>query len=416
MPYRSVVFRLTAARLISWSGGQAAYIALIALVYQRSGGSGAWISAALLASLGARVAASPWAGSLGDYFDRRLVMIGSDLAAAASFVAITRVHSLPLIVLLAAVAGIAESPFGPASGGLVTMIVPEDRRGWANGTLSIGTSSGTLLGAALGGLLVAAFGASTAFLLNAASFVASAAFSATITGHFASGARGSAEHAGIWRGLRLLAVERVLRLSTAGLALVALAVGMTNVVELPFFVAIGAGSTGFGVGVAAWGAGQILGGRLAARVVDARLERRALIAGAALVSLAIGLSGAIPAFAVVALLFVAGGLGNQLLNLGLVLTVQRWAAQQLQSRALAAAEAVINTGIGISLLVGGMLLGPLGPRGVFVLAGGLGVLAVLICLRIPREPSPIQPREEPVTTFTARSAFLDPDSIAPLPA
>ena len=38
---------------------------------------------------------------------------------------------------------------------------------------------------------------------------------------------------------------------------------MTNVAELPFFVHIGAGKVGFGVAVAAWGAGQIVGGRVA---------------------------------------------------------------------------------------------------------------------------------------------------------
>jgi hypothetical protein len=86
---------------------------------------------------------------------------------------------------------------------------------------------------------------------------------------------------------------------------------MTNVAELPLFIHIGAGNVGFGIAVAAWGGGQIVGARLASRITDARLERTALIAGSALAAAALGLSGAIPSFAAVALLFVVVGVGKK---------------------------------------------------------------------------------------------------------
>lgn len=392
----SVVQRLAVARLISWGGSQAAYIALIALVYQRSGGSGVWISAALLAALGARVAASPWAGSLGDYFDRRVVMVCSDFAAAGCFVAITQVRTLPAVVALAGLAGIAEAPFGPASSGLVAMTVPAARRGWANGTLSIATSGGTLLGAAFGGLLVAGFGASAAFLVNAGSFVVSAALSTSVRGQFPGGGREAQEHRGVWRGVELLSRERVLRLSACSVALVALALGMMNVAELPLFASIGAGKVGWGVAMAAWGGGQISAGRFASRIANARIERLALIAGCALASVGIALSGAIPVFVVVAMLFVAAGFGNTLINLALVLSVQRWAPPQLQGRTMAAVEALANAAVGVSLLAGGLLLAPLGARDVFLLSGGLGCVGVILALRIPRQPDPLVPGAQAV--------------------
>jgi MFS family permease len=412
---QAVIRRLAVARFISFGGTQAAYIALIALVYERSNGSGVWISAALVAALGARVAASPWAGSLGDYFDRRWVMIGSDVAAAACFVAISQAKSLPLLVALAGVAAVAEAPFGPASGGLVAMLVAEDRRGWANGSLQSASAAGTVLGAAFGGVLVAGLGASTAFLANAVSFVASAALASTIGGHFASNARHEPEHRGVLRGMRLLATEPVLRLSAVGIALVCLGLGMMNVAELPFFVAIGAGKVGFGIAVAAWGGGQVAGGRLAARIVDARLERRALIFGCAIVSTVVAVSGTVPVFVVVALLFALGGLGNTLLNIAVVLMVQRWSPVQLQSRTLAAVEALANTSIGVSLLVGGALLGPLGARGIFVLAGGLGCIAVALAARIPRQPGPILPDLQPASG-EPESTDIRGSALRPLPA
>jgi MFS family permease len=402
--------RLSVARFISWAGSQAANIALLALVYERSDGSGVWISAALLASLGARVVASPWAGSLGDYFDRRVVMVGSDLVAAGCFVAISQVGSLPMLVAFAGLAGVAEAPFGPASGALVAMLVPAERRGWANGMLSIGVAAGMVLGAAFGGILVATLGASTAFLVNAGSFVVSAVLALSIGGHFVSGAREDVEQRGVLRGVRFLFETRMLRLTALGTALVALALGMVNVAELPYFLDIGAGKAGYGIAVAAWAAGQIVGGRLAAKIDDARRERLALIAGCAAISMVIVTTGAVPLFAAVALLFVAGGLGNALLNLGFVLIVQRWTPHAIQGRTLAAAEALVNAALGVSLIAGGLLLSSLTPRGVFVLGGVLGCAAVAVTMRTPRHPMPERPEEQPAGAETE-----DPTSARRLP-
>jgi MFS family permease len=57
-------------RLISLSGGSAAYIALVASIYGRTH-SAVWISAAIFASVVASVASAPLAGWIGDRFDRR---------------------------------------------------------------------------------------------------------------------------------------------------------------------------------------------------------------------------------------------------------------------------------------------------------------------------------------------------------
>ena len=102
-------------------------------------------------------------------------MIGSDVAAATTFVGIAFAHSLPLLVVLAGLSALAESPFGAASQALLVMLVPEDKLNLATATRSSSASAGMLLGGALGGFLVAALGGTTSFLLNAASFVISAA-------------------------------------------------------------------------------------------------------------------------------------------------------------------------------------------------------------------------------------------------
>ena len=63
---------------------------------------------------------------------------------------------------------------------------------------------------------------------------------------------------------------------------------------------------------------------------------------------------------------------------------------------MAACEATINAAIGLSLGAGGLLLGPLGPHGVFMLAGAMGALATVLAFRLPGDSSPIAPFREQV--------------------
>ena len=76
-----VARRLALGRLLSRSGGSAAFIALVAAIYGQT--DALWMSAAIFSSVVASLASAPGAGWIGDRFDRRRVLIGSDVAAAA---------------------------------------------------------------------------------------------------------------------------------------------------------------------------------------------------------------------------------------------------------------------------------------------------------------------------------------------
>ena len=67
--------------MLSVAGGEVAFVALMALVFGRTH-SAIWGSAALLAVIGTYGLAAPFAGMLGDRFDRRIVMVCSDAAGA----------------------------------------------------------------------------------------------------------------------------------------------------------------------------------------------------------------------------------------------------------------------------------------------------------------------------------------------
>src|SRR2546422_10343915 len=79
---KAAVRRLATARLISITGGPAAYTALMFTVYERTR-SPAWLSATLLLTFGVNGFVAPLAGAIGDRFDRRRGNIVSDPGGGA---------------------------------------------------------------------------------------------------------------------------------------------------------------------------------------------------------------------------------------------------------------------------------------------------------------------------------------------
>ena len=381
---RRNVRRVTVAKLISQAGSGAAWIALVAVIYDRTDGSGLWLAAALVSSFAVRALAGPWVGALGDHFDRRAVMVVSDLAAAAAFVGLAFADEPIALVALAVVAALAEAPFGPAANAQVVMLVPEEQRAWATATRSAAIGAGLVIGGVFGGVLVAAFGAPTAFLINAASFVVSAVLVLRVTGGPYRAERSTEPaHEGVLAGVRLVAGERALRLTAASVGLGLLGTGMMNTAEYPLFVQLGSGSFAFGIAVAGWGLGLVLGARRARTCRDAATERRLLIVGMALLALGQLLSGLIPVVAVVVVLFTMAGVGYGASNAASQLVMQRWAPDAVRSRVSGAVDSVYSAAIGVAMASAGVLLAALGARGVFVVGGLIALAGVLVAERVP---------------------------------
>ena len=159
--------RLALARLVSLSGGSAAYIALVAALSSETG-SALWISAAIFASVVASVVAAPFAGWIGDHFDRRRVLITTDLAAAVVFVAMAAAarHPLHLVVLLG-LSSIVQAPFGPASAAALPMVVGAADLARANALVGATSSAAYLAGPLLGGAVLSVGASAVVFLANA---------------------------------------------------------------------------------------------------------------------------------------------------------------------------------------------------------------------------------------------------------
>jgi MFS family permease len=387
--YSRNIFFLSASRLISTLGTMVSYVALVAVTYDRSHHSGTWVAAVLVVMFGVTALVGPWAGALGDRLDRRRLMIASDLAAAATFVGIAFAHSLLVLLVLAGASALAEAPFSPSSQALLVMLVPEDRRTWATATRQSSYAAGQLLGGAVGGFLIAAFGGSTAFLINAASFVLSAALITRIRGSYRVVPTGDGAHRGASAGFRLVAHTPALRLTLLTTSVGLLGTGMINVAEYPLFVNMGGGSKAYGAAVSGWALGAFVAGRVIRREGDAYSERRRLLLGCGLVAVAIGLCGVVPVVGAVVVLFSIGGFAASTRGIASTLIFQRWAPDQVRARVFAAMGTANLGAIGVAMIVSGVVLATLTPAGVCIASGLVGLCALLIATRIPprrREP------------------------------
>jgi hypothetical protein len=119
-------------------------------------------------------------GVVSDRMERRRVMIAADVARALAVGAmgvltVTGAVELWHLIALASVFGIGEAFFGPAFTSIVPQIVRRELLVQANSLDQfIRPFAFLLMGPALGGWLVASFGAGQAFLVDAATFLVSA--------------------------------------------------------------------------------------------------------------------------------------------------------------------------------------------------------------------------------------------------
>lgn len=395
-PPRAAVRRLALARLISITGSAAAYTALMFTIYDRTD-SAVWLSAALLLTEGASGLLGPLASVLGDLYDRRVVMIGSDFAASVCFGAMAFVDSPGPLVALAFASALAEAPFWPASGAAIPNLVPPEQVSWANSLISVGRNAGITVGPAIGGILLAAFGPAWVFGANAVSFVASAGLIVSVHASFSEERTEEHVSGGVRAGVRFLRGEPVLRRLTAAWVVFILGMGMAMVADVPFVDLFEAGSVGFGVMVACWGAGSIIGS-LAGRYLTQDTEVRWLIIGTAFVSAMFGALSISPWFWLVIVLSLVLGVGDGVAVVADQNVYQRRTPDAIRSRVMGAFEGAIHGTLAIAYLMAAVVLPAVGPRAVYAIGAAAGLLAAVVMLPLigRSRTTPVAGRPAPV--------------------
>ena len=333
--------RLALAHAISVAGSQAAQIAVVYAIYARTR-SGAWVVATLAASISVTGLLGPVGGWVADRLDRRRLMMASELGAGAVYAAMTIVHAPLLLVLGTLLASVAGAPFRAASAAAVPNIVSSGDLAWANGQLGAAFNLALVAGPIVGGGLVAAAGAGTVFAVNAASYGLSAGLIRSVRVRFQEPGHDQADQAGareLLAGFRaVLASPRLVPLAVAG-ALAFGSFGAALVIDPALATYFHAGSLGYGLLTATWGAGAVFGSIAAGRAVNPARAPAAITGGVTFMAVSLGSIAVLPSFAAIVAVGTLGGFGSGFTFVPWLVLVQHHMPDNLRGRVVAAAEA-----------------------------------------------------------------------------
>ncbi len=392
---RSDVHRVAAARLISLSGSGGAWVALAYIMFHITDKSSTWVAWTFLLTFGVQGLLSPLASALGDRYDRKRLLVITDIVGAAGFVALAFMRTPGQLLAMAFVTAAVESPIWAVSAAALPNLVEEDDLTWANGAVSFSRNLGQFVGPIIGGGVVALMApASTVpqlrlagyvvFGLNAISFLVSAWLIGTTGGRFNGDRERAEEFRGIRAGFVYLWKDRLLRSMTIGWVVLLLGAGTTIVAEVALAEAFHAGSFGYGLLSAGWAGGAALGALIAQRWLRARGEANAVIGGVAFVAVGLALVAVAPVLGVAVAVLGIAGAGDGFGSVGEQAIVQRRTPDEVRSRVMGATEAAVLLALACSFAFAGILIEAVGPRWAYALAGvsaGLGLMILFGPLR-----------------------------------
>jgi MFS family permease len=377
---RSKIRRLAVGRLISVTGGAAAYTALNFTVWNRTHSPGMQ-ALSLLLTFGVAGIVGPFGGALGDRFDRRAVMIWCEAVSALFFIAMAFVGAPLWLIVLAFGSALAELPFFTTSRAAIPNLVEsDDDVSWANSLVTVGVHAGIAIGPLIGGVLVASVGASSVFALNALTFLVSIGLTLTVRGSYQESHDGTHhdEHRGLAAGVALLWRDHVMRRMTIAWFVFVLGMGIGMVADAPLAEQFDAHAIGFAALIACWGTGSVIGSWLG-RFLKPSTEPLWLVIGSfGIAAAALGV-GFAPAFVLVLVCLFAMGTTDGLTMVAETGIMQRRTPDAVRSRVMAAFEAAVSLGLAVAYLMAGPVLRAVGPQVSYRL-GGLSALAAALLL------------------------------------
>lgn len=376
---------LTAGQLVSGLGDWLDFLGLIVLVaFQwHSGPTGlALLSIAVALPW---VLVSPLAGVWADRLPGRTVLVGCDLVRAGVVLCYLLAPNLAVLVALVVVKTCFATLFVPAEQALVKRIIPADDLLAANALATFVGQAAKVAGPAIGGLLVAAGGPHSAFVVDALSFLVSALILIRLPGPptIAAASRGAREPvvSAMRDGAVFIVRNRSLVLAVGAMTATVFLVFAFDTLSPLALARLGMGPSLLGVALAGVGLGAVLGAAGFGQY-GRRSRPLAVIGGCeAFVGLLVGFLGAAVAghvmapalvWLVVLTLIGAGAAG--------IFVMQPYVLQQetpdnMIGRVSATALAVVTTMQIVAPPVGAAAANRYGVGAVFLL-GGLGLVLV----------------------------------------
>ena len=348
--------RLLVGEFVSSIGDWLYLVALLVLIWQESSDPVALgvIGAARILPY---ILLSVPAGIVADRFDRRLVLLVTDVARGVLMVLLAAAVALgaPLIVIiaLAIISTCFSAFFSPAIGAyLPSLVRDESELGPANSAWASLDNLAFFIGPAFAAVLLGVGSLELAFLLNALTFAFVAAVLLRLPAQHADRADPGADAGGGLRGAEVpLSVRdavRPIRRPLVGIALLTVADGFVfgglGVITVVLAVDVfGVGEAGTGLLNSAIGVGGVVGAVVAGALVLRRRLGPPLLAGALVLGLGVAVLGGINSFAVaLGALVVASG-GALLLEIVATTLLQRFVPDAVRGRVLGVMETVSVT-------------------------------------------------------------------------
>ncbi len=365
------------AQVISLTGDWFNTIASVIIV-NRYAASGLAVGGLFIARALPPFLLGPVAGVVADRFDRRKVLILSDVLRAGivlCFLLVDRPERLWLLYVLTVLQFSVSAFFEPARAALVPALVETDELLTANTLSSITWSAMLTLGGAIGGLTASLFGVRVSLIVDAASFLASAALVLSIPGRFHASAVHALESG--WKNF-VDGMRYVRKNLDVGLITLVKALGqvgsfdiITALYAAHLFREGQEGATTLGLMFTAFGVGAVLGPLIANRLGNTSVLwlRGAILGGFVCMPLAWLIVGVAPTLPVALAGCVLRGAGGSVNWTYSDVLLQMTVPDHLLGRVFAFDIAIFTLAVSISLWLTGFVTDAfhLGPRTIVLL-------------------------------------------------
>ena len=398
---------LWTAQLVSDIGDGLTATALLLLVNHLTG------STAALAAMAIALAVPPLtiglvAGAYADRWDRRRIMLASDLLRGLlvlGFVLVDSVDRLWLLYVLAFLQSSVGTFFNPAKGAVIPRVVGADGLLAANSLSQATRVIGNVVGTGVAGAMVGVVGIYwPAFALDGASFLASFLLVSRLPagiGRIATVDRAAAVAMGIRaslaEGLRIVGRARILWVTLLAMSITMLGLGAINVLFVPLVVnELAASEVWFGPLEAAQTASMVLSAG-AVTLIAARLApTRIVVVSAIGVGAVVAIAGQVTAVWQLLLALFAVGWFISPFHAALGTILMSGAPDAGRGRVMSVLNAATSATSVLSMAAAGVVAELVGVRGAFLVGGAIcalgGGLALALYPRATadrREPDPL---------------------------
>ena len=360
--------------------------ALLGYVYSATGSAG-WVGAATICRLLPYVLLGPVGGMIADRYDRRTVLLVGDLLRCSLMLALAAVVAtespVELVIALTALASAAGTAERPAAMAMLPRMVGESRLAPANALLHTVQDLGVVVGPAIGAILLAVGPHAVAFLVNAATFAASAALISTMQRRAAPVGTREIEsmRSELTHGLHTARTTSFVLPLFAVVAMAELTYG-AQTVQLVLYASnrLDVGAAGYGYLLAVAG----LGGLLSA-TVNARLAASTKVAGIVVVAGAVFCATQLAyawttELAIALLVTLLGGAGFVACEVVAETALARVVRSEVLGRVMGVFEALSVAAMVLGAVLAPVLVARTSLRASFVVLGIATVVVTVACL------------------------------------